>query len=62
MVWTREDANYVEEAILFRELNNEEEVEFRMWAREHKDEACSKNLYHSVVNDEWRKMGLPHRA
>ena len=46
---------------MFRSLNDNEEAEFREWAREHRDEAQeavkNKAPYHPVVFDEWQRIG-----
>lgn len=43
--------------MLFRELNNEEEIEFREWAREYYCPLEERSvLWHPVVRDEMRKI------
>ena len=49
---------------MFRDLNPEEEVEFRIYAHDHPTEAGERlaagtiEVIHPVVRDEWRRMGL----
>jgi len=40
---------------MFRSLSDEEEKEFRQWAKDNPTEKPS-SLYHPVVNDELRKI------
>jgi len=54
MAWTKDMAKNQTEAFMFKELSDQEEKEFREWARSNPKEKPN-SLYHPVVNDELKK-------
>jgi len=55
MSWTKKNAKNSTETIMFRELSDQEEKEFRQWAKDNPDTKPD-SLYHPVVNDELKKI------
>lgn len=50
---------YVSDQILFRDLDDKEEAEFRKYARTNDPEDLAKwDLYHPVCREEWLKRGI----